>query len=127
MHPAVDAQLLERSGHLAALSDAHAVTLGGRGVVMLVGGEAGGGKTALLRQFRAELPEGTRVLWGACDPLFTPRPLAPFVDIATETGGEMLDLVDAGAKPYQVAAALLRDLQARPGTVLVLEDLHWAD
>jgi predicted ATPase len=100
--------ILERSGQLAALRDAHAVTLDGRGLdgrglVMLVGGEAGGGKTVLLRQFRTELPDGTRVLWGACDPLFTPRPLAPFVDIAAETGGAVRDLVDAGAKPYQVA------------------------
>jgi DNA-binding CsgD family transcriptional regulator len=119
--------LLERSAHLSALRDAHAVTAGGRGMVVLVGGEAGGGKTTLLRRFRADLPDGVRVLWGACDPLFTPRPLSPFVDIALDIGGEIGDLVDAGAKPHLVAAALVRELQAHPGTVLVLEDLHWAD
>jgi len=118
---------LERSDHLSALRAAHEVTRAGGGVLVLLGGEAGGGKTTLLRRFGADLAPGVRLLWGACDPLFTPRPLSPFMDIALDTGGEVRELVDAGAKPYQVATALIGDLQARPGTVLVLEDLHWAD
>ena len=87
--------LLERSSHLATLREARDTARRGRGVFVLLGGEAGGGKTALLRRFAAECD---RVLWGACDPLFTPRPLGPFVDIAHETGGELRDLLDAGAK-----------------------------
>lgn len=96
------------------------------GVLVILGGEAGGGKTALVRRFCAE-PEVGRVLWGACDPLFTPRPLGPFVDIAQELGGDLLDLVQSGARPHQVAAAMARDARATPGTIVVLEDLHWAD
>ncbi|MCY1138063.1 LuxR C-terminal-related transcriptional regulator [Actinoplanes sp. Pm04-4] len=118
-------ELVERSHQLAALGDALAATRGERhGVLVLVGGEAGSGKTALLRRF-CSAEETT--LWGSCDPLFTPRPLGPFLDIARATGGELHELVTAGAKAYQVAAAVIRAAEARPGGVLVVEDLHWAD
>lgn len=96
---------------------------------MLLSGEAGGGKTTLLRGFCGTCePVGAgRILWGACDPLFTPRPLGPFVDIADEIGGEFRDLVAAGGKSYQVATALVDEARAVRGTIIVLEDLHWAD
>jgi DNA-binding CsgD family transcriptional regulator/tetratricopeptide (TPR) repeat protein len=120
--------LLERSHHLSALREALTASLVGRGgVLVLLGGEAGGGKTTLLRRFCANHESVERVLWGSCDPLFTPRPLGPFIDIAQETGGELRDLVAAGAKPYQIAPAIIRDCQASRGTIIVLEDLHWAD
>jgi DNA-binding CsgD family transcriptional regulator/tetratricopeptide (TPR) repeat protein len=119
-------RLLERSGQLSTLREALAASLGGQGALVLLGGEAGGGKTALLRHFCGDLPAG-RVLWGGCDPLFTPRPMAPFVDIAQAAGGELHELIEAGAKPHEVAAAVTRQLRAERGTVLVLEDLHWAD
>ena len=94
---------------------------------MFVGGEAGVGKTALVRRFVESGVGDARVLNGGCDPLFTPRPLGPFVDIARATGGELDELVAAGAIPYRVAEALMAELsQSRP-TVVVLEDLHWAD
>jgi DNA-binding CsgD family transcriptional regulator/tetratricopeptide (TPR) repeat protein len=121
-------ELLERSYHLSTLREALAAALGTRrGVLVLLGGEAGGGKTTLLRRFCTGRKPVERVLWGSCDPLFTPRPLGPFIDIADETRGELHDLVTAGAKPYQIAAALVRAAQASRGTIIVLEDLHWAD
>jgi DNA-binding CsgD family transcriptional regulator/tetratricopeptide (TPR) repeat protein len=120
--------LLERSEHLRTLHDARAVARGGRsGVLVLLDGEAGGGKTTLVRAFCGGCAPPRRVLWGACDPLFTPRPLGPFLEIAQDAGGEIGDLVQAGAKPHQLAAAIVREAQARPGTIIVLEDLHWAD
>src|SRR6266540_603751 len=97
------------------------------GRVLLIGGEAGVGKTALLRRFCDDRPAAARLLWGACDALFTPRPLGPFVDIAESTGGELEELVETGARPYEVAAALIRELRTRSPTVLVLEDVHYAD
>ena len=63
---------------------------------MLVAGEAGVGKTALLRRFCDGLAQPTRVVWGACEPLRTPRPLGPFLDIAEETHGE-LEQIAVGA------------------------------
>jgi DNA-binding CsgD family transcriptional regulator len=122
-----DSVLLERSKQLAILHDALALAAGGSGVLVLLSGEAGCGKTALLKRFcRGRGPAG-RVLWGACDPLFTPRPLGPFMDIAREVVGELRDLVESGAKPYQIAAAVMREAEASRGTIIVLEDLHWAD
>jgi DNA-binding CsgD family transcriptional regulator/tetratricopeptide (TPR) repeat protein len=121
-------ELLERSHHLSALREALAATVGARhGVLVLLGGEAGGGKTTLVRRFCATCEPVDRVLWGSCDPLFTPRPLGPFIDIAQETGGKLQELVAAGAKPYQIAAAVTQTAVANQGTVIVLEDLHWAD
>ena len=80
---------------------------------MLVGGEAGIGKTALLRRFCDEHRSSTRILWGACDALFTPRPLGPLIDVAQSTGGELEALILSNAKPYEVASALVRELEMR--------------
>jgi DNA-binding CsgD family transcriptional regulator/tetratricopeptide (TPR) repeat protein len=126
--PAGDsARLLERSGQLSALGGAlAAVASGGRGRVVLVAGEAGIGKTALLRRFCAGLGGSARVLWAGCDPLFTPRPLGPVLDLAGVVGGEVAARAASGARPWEVAGALLGELAAGP-SVLVLEDVHWAD
>ena len=120
-------ELLERSEHLAMLTAAlAAVRNTASGQLVFVGGEAGVGKTALLRRFCDGL-DGQRVLWGACEPLFTPRPLGPFVDIAETAGGPLLEVVEDGGQPYQVVTELIRELERHSPTVLVLEDVHWAD
>jgi DNA-binding CsgD family transcriptional regulator len=120
-------ELLERSAELEALAGhLAAVREQGRGRLVLVAGEAGIGKTALLRAF-CESARPSRVLWGACDALFTPRPLGPFVDIADDVGGELGAVVAEGAAAGALLAALARSLRGRPPDVVVLEDLHWAD
>jgi ATP/maltotriose-dependent transcriptional regulator MalT len=120
-------ELLERSRQLAALEGALASLRDERrGRLVLVSGEAGVGKTALLSRFCAEAHD-RRLLWGACDALFTPRPLGPLLDVAVETGGELGELVEAGALPHDVTSALLRELSGRTATILVFEDVHWAD
>ena len=60
---------------------------------MLVAGEAGIGKTSLVRAFCGARARPVRVLSGGCDALHTPRVLGPFVDIAEETGGELAAVV----------------------------------
>ena len=121
-------EFLERERELAALTASLAdVREERRGRLVLVGGEAGIGKTALLRRFREENHSSTRILWGACDALFTPRPLGPLIDVAESTGGELEALVQLEAKPYEVATALMGELGKEAPTVLVLEDVHWAD
>jgi DNA-binding CsgD family transcriptional regulator len=97
------------------------------GRLVFVAGEAGGGKTALLRRFCDERRGSPRILWGACDALFTPRPLGPLLDVAERTGGELEQLVEREARPHDVAASLVRELRTATPTILVLEDLHWAD
>ena len=125
-----EANLLERSAELAALAEQlEAVTSRAGGRLAFVAGEAGVGKTALVRRFAATLPATVQLMSGACDALVTPRPLAPFLDVAALTGGELeeLALARTGAKPHEFAAGLMRELRQRAPSVIVLEDLHWAD
>jgi DNA-binding CsgD family transcriptional regulator/tetratricopeptide (TPR) repeat protein len=118
--------LLERSEQLATLAGALAsVEKQRQGRVAFVAGEAGAGKTALLRRFVEDRSE--RVLWGACDALHTPRPLGAFLDVARATGNGLQDVVAGGGKPHEVAGALMRELSDEAPRVLVLEDVHWAD
>lgn len=100
---------------------------GSEGSLVLVCGEAGVGKTSLLRTFCEMHTRPVRVLWGGCAPLRTPRPLGPLYDIAEVTGGRFEESVAGEARPHEVAIALLRELRTRDPTVLVLEDVHWAD
>jgi len=119
--------LLERAEQFSALDGELATVLAsGQGRIVLVSGEAGIGKTALLRRFCADFEGSARVLWAGCDPLFTPRPLGPFLDLAELVTGNAAERPADITKPYDVAIALLRELKAKP-SVLVLEDLHWAD
>jgi ATP/maltotriose-dependent transcriptional regulator MalT len=119
-------ELLERAQQWEVLDSTLAEVLAsGHGRMVLLGGEAGVGKTSLLREFSAA--QSGRVVWGGCDPLFTPRPLAPLFEVADSAGGELAELVPSEAKPHEVASALVAELAAPKGTVLVLEDLHWAD
>jgi DNA-binding CsgD family transcriptional regulator len=117
-------RLLERSEQLATLERRlDGVHETSRGRLVLIAGEAGIGKTALVRTFCS----GRRALVAACDTLYTPRPLGPLVDLAEEVGGELAALVEAGAPPGELAAGLTRELRRRAPAILVLEDLHWGD
>jgi DNA-binding CsgD family transcriptional regulator len=118
-------RLLERDHPLAVLSDRATSALSGRGQLVLVAGEAGVGKTVLLRAFAGGLPR-EQVLWGMCDALSTPRPLGPLRDVAPELGPEVRAALAGGAPPHEVFAAVVEALRGRPG-VLVVEDVHWAD
>jgi ATP/maltotriose-dependent transcriptional regulator MalT len=121
-------ELLERSEQLGVLTDSlSAVSSGGQGRLVLLRGEAGVGKTALVRRFCAAQRSSDRILWGACEALFTPRALGPFVDVAQALGGELEELVERGGRPHEVLSGLARELASVSPTVLVLEDLHWAD
>ncbi len=119
--------LLERDAPLAALEERlQIVRSEGRGTLVLVGGEAGVGKSTLVRTLCLGAGAG-RVLWGACDPLDTPRPLGPLADIAEDVGGELAARVEEGTASGEIVAALGRELKRERPTILVLEDLHWAD
>ena len=120
-------QLLERGASLASLAGYADEARHGDGRLVLVAGEAGVGKSALVEQLQSDLPDA-RWSWGACDGLFTPRPLGPLFDLAGQLGGELEELCRAGAAREDLFRALLRQV-SEPGTlnVLVVEDVHWAD
>src|SRR5215471_15069540 len=124
--PHVDG-LVERERELAMLEAAFAEVSSGHGRVVLVTAEAGGGKTALIDRFCAGRAGAARVLRGACDALFTPRPLGPIHDFAADVGPELAETLQGEAIPYQVAAALIDELDGGKPTLLVVEDVHWAD
>jgi DNA-binding CsgD family transcriptional regulator/tetratricopeptide (TPR) repeat protein len=121
-------ELIERAESMSVLRDLLAgVRSASKGRLVLVGGEAGVGKTALLRRFCDALGDRVVVLWAGCEPLRTPRPLGPLLDVAEAVGGEFEELVAGVARPHDVALALLRQLRSARPTVLVIEDVHWAD
>jgi tetratricopeptide (TPR) repeat protein len=121
-------QLLERESALDALGGWFAEARAGRGRLVLVGGEAGVGKTALVDEFALRHRQVARVLRGACDPLTTPRPLGPLADVAPALGGRLDQLLRDEAPREVLFGALLERLRdTRVVTVLVIEDAHWAD
>jgi tRNA A37 threonylcarbamoyladenosine biosynthesis protein TsaE len=73
--------LLERAALLDRLADEHTAA-SGRGRAVFVGGEAGAGKTALVRAFADRIGPRARVTVSHCEPLDTPRPLAGIADLA---------------------------------------------
>ena len=127
--PANGTGLVERDVELAMLAAAFARVAGSgsRGALVIVSGEAGVGKTALVRRHCEERRSAARILWGACEPLFAPRPLAPLADIARSCGGELEQALERGASPHEVVLALEHELRDGPPSVLVLEDVHLAD
>ena len=118
-------RLLEREHPLDVLEERARRAAAGHGSVVLVAGEAGIGKTVLLRAFveRAR----AQPLWGMCDSLSTPRPLGPLRDVADELGPPVPALLrGTAAAQHEIFAAVLDALRSRP-RVFVVEDLHWAD
>jgi DNA-binding CsgD family transcriptional regulator len=118
--------LLERDQELVALTALVDETVSGQGRVTLISGEAGIGKTALVDHVIAHTPTGVRTLWGACEALFAPRPLGPLFDIADHLSPTIRSLLEGEAQRATLFAAVLEDLRSTP-TILVIEDLHWAD
>jgi ATP/maltotriose-dependent transcriptional regulator MalT len=117
-------RLLERDAVLDALRGRLEEARASRGRLVLVAGEAGVGKSVVVRDFCVQAG-GARVLWGGCDALFTPRPLGPFLDLADEAGDTLRAALDGG--PTEVVDALLEVAADGPATIVVLEDVHWAD
>jgi DNA-binding CsgD family transcriptional regulator len=126
MSIAVERDLVERGPFLAEL-EACLREARRSGRLVLVGGEAGVGKSALVRGFCAGRGDGARVLSGACDPLFTPRPVGPIADIGEGTDGALAEAVARSAPPHELAALLVQELAASDPTIVVVEDVHWAD
>ena len=120
--------MLERDAELAALAHAAREAADRHGSVVLVKGEAGIGKSSLVEALRSHLPAEGRMLVGYCDDLATPRTLGPFRDLVGSVGTELSRAVTDGSERDRVLTALRTELTwPDHPTVLVIEDVHWAD
>jgi DNA-binding CsgD family transcriptional regulator/Tfp pilus assembly protein PilF len=119
--------LIERDTPLKTLLNTVDRCREAQGSIVILAGEAGVGKTAVLRALAREAA-GVKFLWGGSDALFTPRPLGPLCDMAGEIAPELARLIDEMAPQDRIFPALLAALQAGDAPrVLVFEDVHWAD
>ena len=120
----VTAPLLERADVLDRLSAWWPAAGSGGGAFVWLVGEAGIGKTSLLRALAGRGP----AWWGQCDPLSTPRPLGPLLDLADGPVPALAPLLRDEAAPHRVYAQLVDRIRAEPAPpLLLLEDVHWAD
>jgi DNA-binding SARP family transcriptional activator len=117
----------ELSRTAAALDDAAR----GRTRVLLVTGEAGVGKTRLCAAVVEQARErGFRTGWGGWDPAGTP-PLWAWHECLRGLGASD-DVLDPGATcaasaVFRAAAQVVEQLQGPAPSLLVLDDVHWAD
>jgi len=120
--------LLERDPFLRMLDDLLRQAGEGHGQVASISGEEGIGKTSLVERFLEQHQAPTRTLWGACEALFTPRPLGPLYDIARQTKSPLRALLDGEVNRATLFATVLDELTRDPApTIVVIEDIHWAD
>ena len=102
--------LLERDRELAELAQAAGEAAAGEGGLVLISGEAGIGKSSLVRALRGLLPAQARLLVGHCDDLGTPRTLGPFRDLVGQVGAELTRALAEGGERDAMLAALPAEL-----------------
>jgi DNA-binding CsgD family transcriptional regulator len=121
----VNIELIERAEHLTALHDKYKDMAAGEGHCIMLSGEAGIGKTALVRAFCHEHRHHAKVYLGTCDALFTPRPLAPLYDIIWEIWEDQPGVPEDRSTLF---TDFFHRFDHLPGpSLLVFEDIHWAD
>ncbi|MGP3688633.1 helix-turn-helix transcriptional regulator [Streptomyces sp. IBSNAI002] len=146
-----------RADELALLTDALTRAAGREPQAMLIGGEAGVGKTRLTEEFLGEAARrGAVVAVGGCVEIGAEGlPFAPFStalrtlhrelpeELAAAAAGQEGELArilpelgdtprgphdeESTARLFELTARMLERLAAERLVVLVLEDLHWAD
>ncbi|MFB7723286.1 AAA family ATPase [Nocardia sp. NPDC056100] len=148
----VSSALIGRGGELSALLDA----VGGATHAVLIAGEAGIGKSRLIGEFTRRLDRGTLVLSGRCPEFGSDGvAFAPFLAVMRRLLRELGVAEMAALLPPQPALAnwlprlavhtgtaapepdrirlfgeiltVIEQLAMTRQTVLILEDLHWAD
>jgi DNA-binding NarL/FixJ family response regulator len=135
------ALLVGRAQEQAILRDDLAAAVGGRGRLVLLGGEAGIGKTALAEDLvRDASRRGIRVLIGHCYDLTNAPPYGPWLDLVADyqpasglpsppvafAAGRLERVTDQAAL-FSDVRRFVADLAAATPAIVLLEDLHWAD
>lgn len=114
--------LVEREDLLAEFAIALDDALAGHGRLVFLGGEAGVGKSALVRALAESTADRGTVRIGGADNITTADALAPLEDAVPEIAPR----IAAGGDRIRLFRAL-RDALVRSPGLLILEDLHWAD
>ncbi|HEV8286161.1 MAG TPA: AAA family ATPase [Chitinophagaceae bacterium] len=121
-------ELIEREKFLTFLQTKFQSVAKGEGHCVFVSGEAGIGKTSLVRAFCNEVKKDCKIYQGTCDALFTPRPLAPVYDIIWQIQSDILRNSVEVTDRAVLFSSLLHELEDQMQTTLVvIEDIHWAD
>ena len=121
-------ELIERSWFLDALQKQFDKTSTGEGHTIFVSGEAGIGKTSLLKAFCRQQKKKSFIYQGACDALFTPRPLAPLYDIGWQIRDDFWTTNEEVEDRPALFSRFIHELDIKNETVILLfEDIHWAD
>jgi DNA-binding CsgD family transcriptional regulator/type II secretory pathway predicted ATPase ExeA len=117
---------LEREAELGLLTE----LLGGvgelGGQVVLIRGEAGIGKSALVRAFVESAADSAHIHVGFCDDLQTPQPFGPFWDMARDEPALRRALKESDRQAVLETLVDLLSMSLRP-TVMVIEDTQWSD
>ncbi|HMJ77689.1 MAG TPA: AAA family ATPase, partial [Iamia sp.] len=132
--PGLSPVMVGRNGPLDSLAALLTAEVPG---VALIGGEAGIGKSRLVRELLDGLPSEVRVLAGQADPGGLSHPFKVVLDIVASrvpADDERVVALRADADERRpladllgLAQSLLLDLIDGDRVVMVFEDLHWAD
>jgi ATP/maltotriose-dependent transcriptional regulator MalT len=122
-------ELVERDEFLNTLhSQFQNISESEEGHCMFIGGEAGIGKTSLIKTFCRDLKKRTNIYQGTCDALFTPRPMAPLYDILPQLGNDLPENSTDNTNRTGFFTKLFHKLSNQKETCIVIfEDIHWAD
>ena len=118
--------LLERDAELGLLVGLLDEVPASGGKVVLLRGEAGIGKSALVRAFCDRVGSSALVHLGYCDDLQTPQPFGPFWDISQGSPSLLSALREHDRQHVFDAVLDVLGTSSQPN-VLVIEDTHWSD
>ena len=121
-------KLIERDDFLAVMNKRFQKAVLGEGHCVFIAGEAGIGKTSLVKAFLKQVEEQSVAYTGTCDSLFTPRPLAPLYDLSLQMKGDWVESIHSLSSRAEMFTLFLQALTRHESpVVLVFEDIHWAD
>ena len=120
--------LLERDEYLSLLTDGFEKTISGEGHCFFIMGEAGIGKSSLVRAFIEKIEGKSKTYIALCDSLFTPRPLGPLYDFALQMKNFDAAFISVAHSRSELFTSFAQELtQHNKPVVIIIEDIHWAD
>lgn len=119
--------LLEREDHVERLMQLLGRAQAAEGCIVALVGEAGVGKTSLIDAFVRRVGDRARVFRSACDDLSIPEPLGPLYDLVRAARLNLAVAGSGGSRLQLFSEFLHRLSQGAQPTVLIIEDVHWAD